>query len=77
MIIMIDPGHGGEPGAIGPSGVQEKDINLLVAERLHLLLADAGIEAYMTRIGDVGHCAGVVTHPIDNASCSEEVNRFP
>jgi len=52
MIIMIDPGHGGEPGAIGPSGVREKDINLLVAERLHLLLADAGIEAYMTRIGD-------------------------
>ena len=54
MIIMIDPGHSGtDPGAVGPSGVKEKDINLAVAERLHLLMADAGIEAYMTRIGDV------------------------
>ena len=50
MIIMIDPGHGGgDNGAIGPSGVKEKDINLLVAERLHLLMAESGIEAYMTR----------------------------
>jgi len=54
MIIMIDPGHSGtDPGAVGPSGVKEKDINLLVAERLHLLMAESGIEAYMTRIGDV------------------------
>jgi len=53
MIIMIDPGHSGtDPGAVGPSGVKEKDINLLVAERLQLLMAESGIEAYMTRIGD-------------------------
>ncbi len=46
MIIMIDPGHSGtDPGAVGPSGVKEKDINLLVAERLHLLMAESGIEA--------------------------------
>ncbi len=36
MIIMIDPGHGGnDPGAIGPSGVREKDVNLAVSEKLH------------------------------------------
>lgn len=38
MIIMIDPGHSGtDPGAVGPSGVKEKDINLAVAERLENL----------------------------------------
>ncbi|HOB44188.1 MAG TPA: N-acetylmuramoyl-L-alanine amidase, partial [Bacillota bacterium] len=53
MIIMIDPGHGGnDSGAVGPSGAKEKDINLAVAERLHLLMSESGIEAYMTRIGD-------------------------
>jgi len=50
---MIDPGHGGnDSGAVGPSGAKEKDINLAVAERLHLLMSESGIEAYMTRIGD-------------------------
>lgn len=33
--IMIDPGHGGrDPGAIGPTGVQEKIVNLSVAQLL-------------------------------------------
>jgi hypothetical protein len=36
--IVIDPGHGGteEPGAVGPTGLKEKDVNL----RLALLTAD-------------------------------------
>ena len=30
--VVIDPGHGGtDPGAIGPSGVKEKDVNLKIA----------------------------------------------
>ena len=59
MIIMIDPGHGGDPkyggdpGAIGPSGVHEKDVNLAVSEKLHSLMVNAGLEAYMTRASDV------------------------
>lgn len=33
--VVIDPGHGGhDPGAIGPSGVKEKDINLKIAKEL-------------------------------------------
>lgn len=32
MIIGIDPGHGGrDPGAIGPGGTREADINLAIA----------------------------------------------
>ena len=34
-IVAIDPGHGGEdPGAIGPTGLKEKDVVLAVALRL-------------------------------------------
>lgn len=39
--IVIDPGHGGEDtGAVGPSGIKEKDINLAIAMRLKKLLAE-------------------------------------
>lgn len=53
--IVVDPGHGGkDPGAIGPSGLQEKDvvlsIGLLVAKKLR---DELGIDAIMTRSTDV------------------------
>lgn len=33
--IVIDPGHGGnDPGAVGPDGTKEKDVNLAVAKLL-------------------------------------------
>ena len=33
--ILIDPGHGGkDPGAVGPTGLQEKDVNLIISTRL-------------------------------------------
>jgi N-acetylmuramoyl-L-alanine amidase len=38
IIVALDPGHGGEdPGAIGPTGLREKDVVLAVA----LMLRDA------------------------------------
>lgn len=41
--IVIDPGHGGkDPGAIGKSGLKEKNINLDIAKRLHNILKDQG-----------------------------------
>jgi N-acetylmuramoyl-L-alanine amidase len=52
--IVIDAGHGGkDPGAIGRSGLKEKDINLDVAKRLSKILSSRGIEVVMTRTTDV------------------------
>jgi N-acetylmuramoyl-L-alanine amidase len=51
--VVIDAGHGGkDPGAIGRSGSQEKDITLDIAKRLRNLLALEGVEVVMTRSTD-------------------------
>jgi len=53
MILCIDPGHGGyDPGACA-NGLEEKTINLFVAQHLRDLLVNAGIEVVMTRDSDV------------------------
>ncbi|HVO05661.1 MAG TPA: N-acetylmuramoyl-L-alanine amidase [Burkholderiaceae bacterium] len=54
IIVAIDPGHGGEdPGAIGPSGLREKDVVLSVALRLRERLNSLpGIRAMLTRDAD-------------------------
>ncbi|KAB2875295.1 MAG: AMIN domain-containing protein [Burkholderiaceae bacterium] len=53
-IVAIDPGHGGEdPGAIGPTGLREKDVVLAVALRLRERLnALPGLRAMLTRDAD-------------------------
>jgi N-acetylmuramoyl-L-alanine amidase len=51
--FCIDAGHGGaETGAIGPTGLQEKDVNLQVAYNLKGLLEYEGAEVLMTRTDD-------------------------
>lgn len=52
--IVIDPGHGGtETGAIGPSGVQEKELTLLLARALASQLAERlGVRTELTRTND-------------------------
>lgn len=52
--IVIDPGHGGtETGAIGPSGVQEKELTLLLARALAGQLAERlGVRTELTRTAD-------------------------
>lgn len=52
--IVIDPGHGGEDtGAIGPSGIKEKDINLAIAKKLEKLLSrKTGARIILTRADD-------------------------
>jgi N-acetylmuramoyl-L-alanine amidase len=54
IIVAIDPGHGGEdPGAIGPSGLREKDVVLQIALQLHdLINTRPGMRAMLTRDAD-------------------------
>lgn len=51
--VIIDAGHGGiDGGAVGVDGIYEKDINLLVAQKLERLLTIANIDVVMTRKTD-------------------------
>lgn len=52
--IFIDPGHGGsDSGAVG-NGLQEKNINLQIAQKLREILESeyAGVSVRMSRTGD-------------------------
>lgn len=52
-VIVVDPGHGGdEPGVVGESGVEEKEITLMVGKLLAENLARAGAMVLMTRETD-------------------------
>ncbi|MGK2906065.1 MAG: N-acetylmuramoyl-L-alanine amidase [Desulfuromonadales bacterium] len=53
--IVVDAGHGGkDPGAVGPSGVLEKDVTLKLAKALaEELTRQIGCEVILTRSGDV------------------------
>jgi N-acetylmuramoyl-L-alanine amidase len=53
-LIVLDAGHGGhDPGAVGSSGLQEKDIALDVTKRLTRLLEEKlRVKVLLTRTGD-------------------------
>lgn len=55
VTIVIDPGHGGEdPGAIGPSGIREKDVVLKISRQLKKLIdGEKNMRAVLTRDEDV------------------------
>ncbi len=61
--IVVDPGHGSyktasstvlDSGAVGPSNVKEKDINLKISLALKSYLEADGAKVIMTRTGDTG-----------------------
>ncbi len=54
VVVAIDPGHGGEdPGAVGPSGLREKDVVLAVALKLRERINSVpGMRAMLTRDAD-------------------------
>jgi N-acetylmuramoyl-L-alanine amidase len=54
IVVAVDPGHGGEdPGAIGPSGLREKDVVLAIAMLLRdRLNAQPNMRAMLTRDAD-------------------------
>jgi N-acetylmuramoyl-L-alanine amidase len=53
--VMIDPGHGGkDPGAIGPTGLKEKDVVLAIGRKIREKLLRSGeFDVRMTRDEDV------------------------
>ena len=54
MKIFIDAGHGGSnPGAVGPNGLKEADVNLDVALRLGRLLSSRNYEVRYSRTSDI------------------------
>lgn len=53
MKIYIDPGHGGnDSGALGHTGLKEKDINLKIAANIRQILQRHEINAVLTRQND-------------------------
>ena len=53
MKFIIDAGHGGsDPGAIGPTGLKEKDVNLSIATRLASIAMMRGHFPVLTRMRD-------------------------
>ena len=51
--VVIDAGHGGhDTGAVGPTGVKEKEVTLAVAKKLAEKLKAQGLEVFMTRTTD-------------------------
>ena len=53
LSVVIDPGHGGHSaGAVGRSGLREKDVNLDVALRAYRRLQALGASVRLTRMDD-------------------------
>lgn len=53
LVIAVDPGHGGkELGAVGPTRIPEKDINLAISKELKFFLEKEGAKVIMTRDDD-------------------------
>jgi N-acetylmuramoyl-L-alanine amidase len=55
LTVVVDPGHGGvETGAIGPAGLQEKDVTLEIAKRVAAALPRVlACRTVLTRDSDV------------------------
>lgn len=54
MTVVVDAGHGGmDGGAVGSTGVLEKDLNLQVAKKLETIITENGGQVIMTRTEDI------------------------
>lgn len=54
VVVVLDPGHGGpvDTGAVAPTGLTEKEVNLKVAEAAASMLEARGVDTVLTRTGD-------------------------
>ena len=50
--VVIDPGHGGYDTGASYGGFEEKDVNLVISEKLKKSLEGVGITAFLTRDDD-------------------------
>ncbi len=75
-VIVIDAGHGGlDSGAVGKSGLLEKDVNLAVVKYLQQFLEISGFETVLTRSEDISiYDPG--TEGIRNQKLSDMDNRL-
>lgn len=54
LLIVLDPGHGGSSaGAVGPTGVPEKQVTLQQAKTVKSVLEQAGFRVRLTRETDI------------------------
>jgi N-acetylmuramoyl-L-alanine amidase len=67
VVVVLDPGHGGQDSGAMCGGMLEKDLTLDVAQRIDRLLQAQGLTTVMTRVGD-----GYVS-PADRASLTNRV----
>jgi len=52
-VVALDPGHGGtENGAVGPTGLKEKDVTLAIARHAAEALKKGGLKPALTRDSD-------------------------
>lgn len=54
ILIVLDPGHGGEDEGCAGGGVEEKEINLGIALEIQRKLLEKGYQVRLTRNEDVG-----------------------
>lgn len=75
-VIVLDAGHGGlDSGAVGKSGLLEKDVNLSIVLKLRDMLELSGFEVVLTRDEDISiYDAGV--DGIRNQKLSDMDNRL-
>jgi len=53
IVVVIDAGHGGEDGGcVAIDGTLEKDLNLMVSEKVYAILKAGGVNTVMTRNDD-------------------------
>lgn len=53
VVVIIDPGHGGsDAGAVGVSGLREKDVVFSISQQVAQILQQNGVQAVMTRLDD-------------------------
>jgi N-acetylmuramoyl-L-alanine amidase len=82
MLICINPGHGGKkaPGAVGKSGLLEKDVNLAASLALGSLLEKNGHKVIYTRKTDVfvslKECCSIANKAHANYFISIHCNSF-